>query len=171
MPEQKSTEVEPERYARQLFELGSDMLLSGRPQLAIETLNESLSSYPTAEAFAHRGWAKATLGDLQAAIGDCHRAIRLDPEYGKAYNDLGAYLLKIGRLDEAREWLEKAKGVLRNDLPHFPYLNLAQIYTLLDEPGKALAEYVGALELDPHNYVAEAGLDKLKLSELISNGV
>ena len=38
--------------------------------------------------------------DFAAAIADCHRAIDLDPEYGNPYNDIGAYYLELGQLDD-----------------------------------------------------------------------
>ena len=31
------------------------------------------------------------------------------PTFGNPYNDIGAYLIAKGELDEAIEWLEKAK--------------------------------------------------------------
>ena len=32
----------------------------------------------------------------------------MDPDFGNPYNDIGAYLIEMGRLDEAIPWLEKA---------------------------------------------------------------
>ena len=43
-------------------------------------------------------------------------------------NDIGSYLVKKGKLDEAIEWLEKAKTAPRYEPRHFPYMNLGRIY-------------------------------------------
>jgi hypothetical protein len=38
------------------------------------------------------------------------RAIQVDPDFGNPYNDIGAYLINLGRHDEAMAWLEQAIG-------------------------------------------------------------
>ena len=49
-------------------------------------------------------------GRLEEAIEECHKAIAVDPTFGNPYNDIGAYLIEMGRLDEAIPWLERATG-------------------------------------------------------------
>ena len=59
--------------------------------------------------YTFRGWAVSFLGDLDAAIEDCKRAIRIDPDFGNPYNDIGAYLIEQEEWEEAIPWLEKAR--------------------------------------------------------------
>jgi len=47
-------------------------------------------------------------GKLDDAIAECKRAIELDPEFGNPYNDIGAYMIEMGRFEEAIPWLERA---------------------------------------------------------------
>ena len=87
---------------------------------AIELYTESLELYPTAEAYTFRGWAYSFQGRVGEAIEECKKAIAVDPTFGNPYNDIGSYLVKMGELDEAIEWLEKAKTAPRYEPRHFP---------------------------------------------------
>src|SRR5262249_60113491 len=88
----------------------------------------SISIAPTAEAHTFLGWAMSFKGDAEAAIAECHRAIEIDPDFGNPYNDIGAYLVELGRPDEAIPWLERAKTAKRYEPRHFPFFNLARVY-------------------------------------------
>lgn len=101
---------------------------AGRPQQAIHHYHRSLENYLSAEAYTYLGWAHSVRGDLDEAIATCHRAIAVDPNYGNPYNDIGAYLIEKGRLDEAIPWLEKAIRAKRSDSYCFPWMNLGRIY-------------------------------------------
>jgi Tfp pilus assembly protein PilF len=54
-------------------------------------------------------------------------AIEVDPTFGNPYNDIGAYYIGKGELDEAVQWLEKAKRAPRYEPRHFPYMNLGRL--------------------------------------------
>ena len=103
-------------------------LLEGRIQSAVDCFNQSLLSCPTAEGYTYRGWAVSFLGMLEQAVEDCRKAIRVDPEFGNPYNDIGVYMMQLGLLDEAIPWLESAKLAKRYEPRHFPYLNLGHVY-------------------------------------------
>jgi len=102
--------------------------LRGDFNRAIELYTKSLALYPTAEAYTFRGWAYSFQGRLDEAIDECKKAIAVDQTFGNPYNDIGSYLVKKGMLDEAIEWLEKAKTAPRYEPRHFPYMNLGRIY-------------------------------------------
>ena len=55
-------------------------------------------------------------------------AIAVDPAFGNPYNDIGAYLIELGREAEAITWLERAKRAARYEPRHYPYFNLARVY-------------------------------------------
>ena len=46
------------------------------------------------------------------------------PTFGNPYNDIGAYLIEKGDLDEAIPWFQKAMQARRYESPAFPHLNL-----------------------------------------------
>ncbi|MDJ0838314.1 MAG: tetratricopeptide repeat protein [Acidobacteriota bacterium] len=152
-------------HARVLYELGVEQLAGGQVQAALQTFDESIGSFPTAEGYTYRGWAWSYAGDLKKAIGDCMRAIRIDKCFGNPYNDIGVYLMQMGRLDEAIAWLQKAKKAERYEPKHFPYLNLGQIYLLKGEQARALDEFVRALELDPGNKIAEKAIAEMDMTD------
>jgi Tfp pilus assembly protein PilF len=47
-------------------------------------------------------------GRLDDAIAECHKAIETDPSFGNPYNDIGAYLMQKGKVDEAIPWFLRA---------------------------------------------------------------
>src|SRR5438132_25722 len=162
MPMKKDRSTDDQERARELWERGVQHLTQGGFQSAIDRFSESLAVYPTAEGYTYRGWAISFLGHLEEAMEDCKRAIKVDPEFGNPYNDIGVYLMKRGHLDEAIPWLQKAKAAKRYEPRHFPFLNLGHIYMAKGDQMQALDEYVHALDLDPENPIALeaiAGMD------------
>jgi Tfp pilus assembly protein PilF len=158
-----NTSPKAREHARELWESGLQQLIEGDVFSAVDSFNDSLKSSPTAEAYTYRGWAISFLGHWEEAIADCKRAISLDSDFGNPYNDIGVYLMQLGLLDQAIPWLEKAKRAKRYESKHYPHLNLGHIYIAQGEQGKALEEYVRALELDPSNEVARKAIAGMEL--------
>ena len=150
----KSKDENSAYHARKLWEIGVEQIMNGQVTLAMETLEESLRIQPSAEAHTYQGWARSFMGQYNEAILDCRKAIRIDPDFGNPYNDIGVYLMQLGRLDEAIHWLSLAKDASRYEPRHFPFLNLGHILVIQGRFAEALNEYVQALELDPQNKVA-----------------
>jgi tetratricopeptide (TPR) repeat protein len=137
------------KEALALWEEGQRFHMRGDLDEAIALYTRSLGLYPTAEAYTFRGWAYSFLGDIERAIGECKKAIETDPTFGNPYNDIGSYLMKLGRLDEAPPWFEKAKSSVRYGPRHFPYMNLARLYANQGMIARAIDELDGALEHAP----------------------
>ena len=57
------------------------------------------------------------MGRYDVAIEEAKRAIDLDPKYGNPYNDIGVYLIELGRWDESIPWLQKAMAATRYASP------------------------------------------------------
>src|SRR2546427_3806913 len=89
---QKAVDLLREAYRRQM---------SGDLDGAVDYYQQSIALHPTAEAHTFLGWTYSFQGNLDAAISECKEAIAVDPEFGNPYNDIGSYLIKLGRLDEA----------------------------------------------------------------------
>lgn len=128
-----------------------DHQLAGELDDAIGLYKRSIALFPTADAHTYLGWAYSFQGRIDDAIAQCEIAIKLDPEFGNPYNDIGVYLMQQQRLDDAVPWLEKAKQAKRYEPRHFPYLNLGRIYFAKGMLQKALEEFRGALRLNPGN--------------------
>jgi len=143
-----ATWKEQER-AMELIKEAMDHQLAGELDEAIRLYKESIALYPTADAHTYLGWTYSFQGRIDEAIAQCEIAIRLDPEFGNPYNDIGVYLMQQQKLDEAIQWLEKAKQARRYEPRHFPYLNLGRVYAAKGMLQKALEEFRGAVKLNP----------------------
>ena len=93
--------------ALRLWADGARLIEARRFDAAIVALTRSIELFPTAEAYTFRGWAYSHQGRVDDAIAECQQAIEVDPTYGNPYNDIGAYLIQEGKLDEAIPWLDR----------------------------------------------------------------
>jgi Tfp pilus assembly protein PilF len=124
--------------------------LRGDVKEAIDLYTQSIEVCPTAEAYTFRGWAYQFLGRVDDAIAECHKAIATDATFGNPYNDIGAYLIEKGELDESVQWLEQAKRAPRYEPRHFPYMNLGRVYAAKGMVRQAIRELEEALRIVPH---------------------
>ena len=147
--------------AREHFERGYEEQMAGRIDAAIESYRRSIAIHPSAEAHTFLGWALSHQGRHEDAIAECRRAIAVDPTYGNPYNDIGAYLIELGREDEAVPWLERAKAAPRYEPRHFPYFNLARIYVRRHKVQEAIRELEGAIAIEPRYTAARRELHRL----------
>jgi Tfp pilus assembly protein PilF len=136
--------------------------LAGDLAGAVQLYQASLAEQPTAEAHTFLGWVYSFDHRYAEAIAECKRAIAVDPSFGNPYNDIGCYLMALGRADEAIPWLQQAIDAPRYEAPHFPHVNLARVYEKQGRPLDALAQYGRALEKLPGYEPALAGLRRLQ---------
>ncbi|MDO8432403.1 MAG: tetratricopeptide repeat protein [Candidatus Binatus sp.] len=152
----------PKKRALDLWNEATRFHLNNELQRAIELYTKSIEIYPTAEAYTFRGWAYERMGRLDEAIAECRIAIEIDPGFGNPYNDIGAYLIAKGNLDDAIPWLEKAKLAPRYEPRHFPFMNLGRLYAAKGMVMRAIEEFEGALARAPGEPFCEAALAQLR---------
>jgi tetratricopeptide (TPR) repeat protein len=128
----------------------------------MEAFQASIEVKESAEALTFLGWILSLKGQYEEAIDLCRRAIVLDPDFGNPYNDLGSYLMKEERFEEAIEWLEKAKLAKRYDARHFPFMNLGRIYSTLGRVDEAITEFQHALKFVPDHQEIKNVLEQLQ---------
>lgn len=152
----------PEERAKVAWQIGSMLHAVGRYEPAIEYFRVSIAVHPTAEAHTYLGWSLSHLGRLEEAIAECQTAIRVDPDFGNPYNDIGVYLIELGRPREARSWLEKAIRSKRYCCYQFAHTNLGRV--LLEEGliEEAKGSFERALEHDPGYVPATQALELIK---------
>src|SRR6202521_3551077 len=137
--------------------------MEGDYERAVELYQSSLELHPTAEAHTFLGWTYHFQGKLEDAIAECTRAIELDPEFGNPYNDIGAYLIELGRFDEAIPWLERATAALRYEPRHLSPYNLGRAYLGKELYGQAMRCFQEALNVEPRYSLARQALPPLPL--------
>src|ERR1700746_1432226 len=135
--------------------------MEGDYDRAVELYQSSLDLHPTAEAHTFLGWTYHFQGRLEDAISECKRAISLDPDFGNPYNDIGAYMIELGREEEAVGWLERAKTARPHEPRHSPYSNLARVYVRQHRIHDAVRELKGAVAIEPGYTLARRELHRL----------
>jgi len=156
------SELTPERRARLQWEAGYVLHQLGEYERAVEAYRASIADRPTAEAHTFLGWSLSYLGRIDEAIAQCKIAIKLDPDFGNPYNDIGVYLLDQGRLEEAVPWLEKAIASKRYCCYQFPHANLGRILLMQGSVADARRSFERALEYDPYYMPALLGLELIQ---------
>jgi tetratricopeptide (TPR) repeat protein len=148
--------------AARLFKDAFHAQMHGRLDEAISLYRQSIEAWPTAEAHTFLGWTFSFQGRLDEAIAECRKAIEVDPTFGNPYNDIGAYLIELGRPDDAIEWLQKAKQATRYEAPHYPCFNLGRVYVAKEMYSRALVEFEEALVRQPGYVAAEQAVAAIK---------
>jgi Tfp pilus assembly protein PilF len=136
--------------------------MEGDYDRAVELYRDSLALYPTAEAHTFLGWTFHFQGKIDEAIAECKHAIKVDPDFGNPYNDIGSYLIGLGRFDEAIPWLERAIAAKRYDPRHFPHFNLGRAYLAKGLINRAREQFLQALAIEPHYTLARHALENLR---------
>ncbi len=149
-------------HAQDLFQQAYRAQMTGDWERAAELYKASLEILPSAEAHTFLGWTYHFQGKIEDAIAECKRAIEVDPDFGNPYNDIGAYLIALGRLDEAVPWLERAIEAPRYDPRHFPHFNLGRVYLAKGMFGRARECFQQALRIEPNYALASRAIENLR---------
>jgi Tfp pilus assembly protein PilF len=129
------------QQAEAVFQRAYQLQMNGELAAAIELYKESIATRATAEAHTFLGWTYSQLGRLDDAIEECREAIRVDPDFGNPYNDIGAYLMQRGEVEEAVDWFRQALEAPRYESYCFPHMNLGRAYEWKRMWLRALGEY------------------------------
>jgi tetratricopeptide (TPR) repeat protein len=156
MNEQKNQEL-----ASAFYEKAYHLQMTGYLDKAIIFYKRSIEFYPSAQTYTFLGWSYSLKGLLDKAIENCKIAIQLDANYGYAYNDIGAYLFRQRKLDEAIPWFEKALRATNYADYCFPNINLGKIYEMKGRWDMALDYYAHAIKENPANGDAQTAYDNL----------
>ena len=154
-------EVPDQVRAYVLWQHGNVLHLQGRYQAAAGKFRKSIEVLPTAEGHTFLGWSLSMLGQTEEAIAECEKAITLDPDYGNPYNDIGVYLIELGRPDEAIPWFRKAMSAERYCCYQFPHFNLGRVHVLQGDFIAARRSFEQSLRHDPDYLPARMALEYL----------
>ena len=156
------SDANPRTSAAEFFRQAYQHQMAGNFQRAIDLYTRSIDAFPTAEAYTFRGWTYSFLGDYDRAIAECLEAIRVDPDFGNPYNDIGAYLIEQEKWDEAIPWFQKAVQAKRYEARCYPHFNLGRVYEHQHKWEQARECYAQAYALDRRYVSALAAVRKLR---------
>ncbi len=123
--------------------------LRGELEQAAEFYIRSIEAQPSPAGHTFLAKVLGELGETEAAIEECKLALDLDPEFGSANNDLGAYLLDSKKYGEAEKFLLKACTAEDYENREFPHFNLARYYLHKGMLKKAEEELSTAISINP----------------------
>jgi tetratricopeptide (TPR) repeat protein len=156
------SDAEARKSAAELFQQAYEQQMAGEFEQAIQLYSRSIELFPTAEAYTFRGWTYSFLGDYQRAIAECLEAIKVDPDFGNPYNDIGAYLIEQEKWDEAIPWFQKATTAPRYAARCYPHFNLGRVYEHQHRWQQAKECYAIAYSLENKYTAALAGVRRLR---------
>jgi len=154
---------EDKKQAYEYFLKAYEHQMKGDMDNAVGLYKKSLEAFPTAEAHTFLGWTYSFMGMYDEAIEECHKAIATDPDFGNPYNDIGAYYLEQGELDDAIPWLRMALKAQRYESYCFPHFNLGRVYEAKGQLEKALEHFQAALEENPRYSQAAKAVERVRL--------
>jgi tetratricopeptide (TPR) repeat protein len=160
------TQRSPAELAESLWRQGYFLHVLGEYGQAVVLFERSIAVLPTAEGHTFLGWSLSHLGQVEEAIAECKKAIAIDPDFGNPYNDIGVYLIGLGRSDEAIAWLQKPMRAKRYCCYQFPYFNLGRILLKKGEVTEARRLFERALEYDPEYEPAKMAIEEIRKSWL-----
>src|SRR5205085_11834235 len=150
------------REARELFERAFEAQQVEDYEEAVELYQRSIAICPTAEAHTFLGWVYSFQERYDEAIDECLKAIRVDPNFGNPYNDIGSYLVAKGNLYDCVKWFRRALLAPRYESYAFPHMNLGRVYEQRGHLLKAIKHYGLALEQEPDYAQAAIALRRLQ---------
>ena len=89
------------------------------------------------------------------------KAIKLDVDYGTAYNDIGVFYTRKQQPDEAITWFEKALRAPKNVQRCFAHFNLGLVWEKKGQVDQARRCFEGALQERPEFLRAKRALERL----------
>ena len=156
------SDANPRTSAAEFFRQAYQHQMAGDFQQAIDLYTRSIDTFPTAEAYTFRGWTYSFLGDYDRAIAECLEAIKVDPDFGNPYNDIGAYLIEQEKWDEAIPWFKKAVTAKRYEARCYPHFNLGRVYEHQHKWEQARECYAQAYAMDERYVAALAAVRRLR---------
>jgi hypothetical protein len=159
-----SLEWQREKKYEEFLKDGHDAVFKKDNVKALDKFTKALNYKETAEIYTLIAWAHSMKKNNEEAKSYCLKAIKLDPDYGPPYNDLGSYLLTEGQTGESLKWFELAKNAVNYQNREYPYINAGRAYMARSEYQLALDEFSKALTLAPFHEELHVTIEKLKKS-------
>lgn len=138
---------------------------TANPEDQIKIADEILEKVPELYAYITKGNAHLELGQYDEAIETFDEAIKYDPQYiatPQALNGKGVCYASQENYAEALKCFEESNKFEKENPTII--LNIALMYSKLNENDKALNKFEEVLKYDPDNFIAKIKIEKIKNS-------
>jgi tetratricopeptide (TPR) repeat protein len=115
-----------------------------------------VAKHDLAELYTILGRAYKDLNQLENAIAAHTKALEINPNHYKAWNNLGVAYFYLGHLDEAEKNHEKAISI--EPTYAFAHASLGAVYIQKNTPRKAIRALRRAIAINPQISVAHANI-------------
>jgi tetratricopeptide (TPR) repeat protein len=126
--------------ANELFKTAYDQYLENQFEKAIKNLQKALfltnDDVMKADVYNNLGYYNIRLKNYEQSVTYFKSSINIIPDYGYANDNLGYALIQLGKLEEGKDFLEKALKTINNDIA-YTYRNYALYYQAKGELKKA----------------------------------
>lgn len=142
-------------------------LLEGRYEADVRELDQAISIHAVNPlSFYNRGYARFALKQYDKAITDYDTAIRLEPRFGAAYNNLALVRAIVGR-DLVQALADSDQALKLLPINRDVRETRGFIFLKVGDPALAIHEYDRALDMDPNQAVSlyGRGLAKMNLGD------
>ncbi len=147
--------------AAENFNKAMEHQFKGEIKRAIKYYSNSIEIFPTAVSHVYLGAAYSLQGNYEKAIRECEIALSIDPKLSIALNNIGNYLINLGKNKEAIPWFEKVIKSENFEMKYQSCYNLGKIYENMWELVPAIYYYKLALNYFPEYEQAQNSLLKL----------
>ncbi|MBD2444840.1 tetratricopeptide repeat protein [Dolichospermum sp. FACHB-1091] len=139
--------------------------------LSLTSTTQIVFAQNTVQQLFKQGETAEAVGNNSQAETIWREILRVEPNNGKAYNNLGNALRRQGKLAEALAAHQKALQINHNDAE--AYVGIGNVLNAQGKPEEALAYHKKALQLNPKLAIAYNGLgnalsDQKKLDEAVA---
>ncbi|MBO1062422.1 MAG: tetratricopeptide repeat protein [Aphanizomenon flos-aquae CP01] len=139
--------------------------------LSLTSTTQIVFAQNTVEQLFKQGETAEAVGNNSQAETIWREILRVEPNNGKAYNNLGNALRRQGKLAEALAAHQKALQLNHNDAE--AYVGIGNVLNAQGKPEEALASHKKAIQLNPKLAIAYNGLgnalsDQKKLDEAVA---
>ena len=132
--------------------------------------HQALSVLDRAATYSNRGLLYARMGDVQEAIRDHDRAVRLAPDVGSVFVNRSNALVRLKRYSHAMNDLERAIELADISLA-YAYYNRALLFNRLGDSQAARLDAERAAEIEPDSQNYRRYLRMLQLEEEVATGI